>query len=112
MNVLSSATDTYDIALAAQNTDICETMFDGDPADPKMQEKLDYSQTFAFRDFILRKNPYEYEFSTIDVSKTRKVAKEEDYFTLFEFSAKWDPVPSMLCQNHKNMIKGFMVNVL
>lgn len=105
---MCSATDTYDIALAAENTDICQSMFDGDPAAPDMQESLDYSVTFAFKDFILSKNPQEYEFSNIDVTRTRKISKPDDYFTLFDFSAKWDPVPTMLCQNHLNMIKGFM----
>jgi len=105
---MCSATDTYDIALAAENTDICESMFDGDPADPDCQKKLDYSETLAFKDFTLVRNPVEYEFSDIDVTRTRKVSKENDYFTLFDFSAKWDPVPTMLCQNHTKIIKGFM----
>ncbi|OFY19993.1 MAG: asparagine synthetase B [Bacteroidetes bacterium GWF2_33_38] len=105
---MCSATDSYDIALSSENTDVCEHMFDGDAADAHMQEKLDYSQTFAFKDYTLSKNPLEYEFSNIDVSTSRKVNKDEDYFTLFEFSAKWDPIPTMLCQNHTNMIKGFM----
>ena len=105
---MCSATDTYDIALAAQNTDICASMYDGDPADPNAQQKLDFSQTFAFENFSLVKDPYEYEFSNIDATKTRKVPKSQDYFTLFEYSAKWDPIPTILCQNHKNMIKGFM----
>lgn len=105
---MCSATDSYDIALAASKVDIVEQMFDGDPADPNMQEKLDFSQTFAFENFKLSRNPYEYEFSNIDVTDTRKVNENEDYFTLFEFSAKWDPIPTMLCQNHTNIIKGFM----
>jgi len=105
---MCAATDTYDIALAAEGVDICESMFDGDGADPKAQDKLDFDKSFAFKDFILSKNPYEYEFSTIDATQTRKVNPDEDYFTLFEFSAKWDPVPTMLCQSHNNMIKGFM----
>ncbi|MCK5822617.1 MAG: asparagine synthetase B [Bacteroidales bacterium] len=105
---MCSATDTYDIALASENVDICESMFDGDPGDPDMQQKLDFSKTFAFKDFTLVRNPYEYEFSDIDVTTTRKVQKNSDYFTLFDFSAKWDPVPTMLCQNHTNIIKGFM----
>ena len=105
---MCSATDTYDIALAAEGIDICSSEFDGDAADPNAQSKLDYSKTFAFKDFSIIKNPYEYEHSNIDVSKSRKVPKENDYFTLFDFSAKWDPVPTMLCQNHTNMIKGFM----
>jgi hypothetical protein len=105
---MCAATDTYDIALSAIGIDICESMFDGDPADKAMNEKLDFSRTFAFQNFHLVTNPYEYEFSDIDVTDTRKVIRENDYFTLFEFSAKWDPIPTMLCQNHNNLIKGFM----
>jgi len=105
---MCAATDTYDIAQAAQGVDICESMFDGDPADPDMNSKLDFTNTLAFQNFTLSRNPYEYRFSDIDVSTTRKVSREQDYFTLFQFSAKWDPVPTMLCQNHANMIKGFM----
>ncbi|MCX6256666.1 MAG: asparagine synthetase B [Bacteroidia bacterium] len=108
MFAMCSATDTYDVALSAEGTDICESMFDGDPADPDAQDKLDYSKTFAFKDFKLVKNPMIYEISDIDVTHTRKVNKSEDYFTLFEFSAKWDWVPTMLCQDHTMMIKGFM----
>ena len=104
---MCSATDSYDIALAAQNTDICDVMFDGDAMDPKAQSKLDYSQTFAFENFTLVTNPLIYEFSDIDVNK-RNVDPKEDYFTLFDFSAKWDPVPTMLTQNHTRVIKGFM----
>jgi hypothetical protein len=105
---MCAATDTYDIALAATGVDICEHMFDGDPADKQAQEKLDFSRTFAFKDFKLVKSPYEYEFSNIDATTSRKVVRENDYFTLFDFSAKWDPIPTMLCQNHNNLIKGFM----
>ncbi|HPJ78400.1 MAG TPA: hypothetical protein P5086_08095 [Prolixibacteraceae bacterium] len=105
---MCAATDTYDIALSAAGIDICEPMFDGDPADKDMNSKLDYSRTFAFRNFQLVTNPYEYEFSDIDVTESRKVIRENDYFTLFDFSAKWDPIPTMLCQNHNNLIKGFM----
>lgn len=105
---MCSATDTYDIALAAKDVDLCEYMYDGDPSDINAQKKLNFNQTFAFKDFILSKNPYEYEFSSIDVTQTRKVSKNKDYFTLFEFSAKWDPVPTMLCQNHTMIVKGFM----
>ncbi len=105
---MCAATDTYDISLAAAGIDICETMFDGDPADQHAQEKLDFSRTFAFRNFHLVESPYEYEFSDIDATTTRKVIRENDYFTLFDFSAKWDPIPTMLCQNHNNLIKGFM----
>jgi len=105
---MCSATDTFDIALAAEGVDICDSPFDGDPMDPQAQEKLDFDKTLAFRDFTLEKNPYVYEYSNIDVTLYRKVPKEQDYFTLFEFSAKWDPVPTMLCQNHETVIKGFM----
>jgi hypothetical protein len=105
---MCAATDSYDISMAAVGIDICEYMFDGDPADKNAQEKLDFSHTFAFRDFKLNMDPYAYEFSDIDVTDTRKVVRENDYFTLFEFSAKWDPIPTMLCQNHRNLIKGFM----
>ena len=105
---MCAATDTYDIAQAAQGVDICEAMFDGDPADPDMNSKLNFNNTLAFQNFTINRNPYEYKFSDIDVSTTRKVAREQDYFTLFQFSAKWDPVPTMLCQNHTNLVKGFM----
>lgn len=105
---MCSATDTFDIALSAEQTDICSHEFDGDPMDENAQEKLDFNKTFAFQNFTLETNPSVYEFSSIDVTQTRKVRQDEDYFTLFDFSAKWDPVPSMLCQNHNNMIKGFM----
>jgi hypothetical protein len=105
---MCAATDTYDISLASAGIDICEPMFDGDPADQGINEKLDYTGTLAFRNFQLVTNPYEYEFSDIDVTDTRKVLRENDFFTLFEFSAKWDPIPTMLCQNHANVIKGFM----
>ncbi len=105
---MCSATDSYDIALAADGTDICEKMFDGDPADRSAQSKLNFGNCFAFTDFELSMNPYEYEYSTIDATNTRKVSKDADLFALFEFSAKWDPVPTMLCQNHEQIIKGFM----
>jgi len=105
---MCAATDTYDITRAAGETDICEAMFDGDPADPTMNDHLDFGHTLAFHNFTINRNPYEYKFSNIDVSTTRKVPREQDYFTLFQFSAKWDPVPTMLCQNHVNMVKGFM----
>lgn len=106
---MCSAPDSYDVALAAEGVDICDTPFDGDPQDPQAQKKLDFSKTFAFTNFKISTNPYEYEISSIDVSLTRRAVKpEDDYFALFEFSAKWDPVPTMLCQNHERIIKGFM----
>ncbi|TVQ77848.1 MAG: asparagine synthetase B [Flavobacteriales bacterium] len=105
---MCSATDTYDIALAAEGLDICESMYDGDPSTPNYNNKLDFSRTFAFRNFTLVTNPMEYEYSNIDVTNTRNVKPESDYFGLFEFSAKWDVVPAMLTQNHTRVIKGFM----
>ena len=105
---MCSGTDTFDIALAAANTDICERMFDGDPADPAAQQKLNYTQTFAFHNFQLDENPLSHSFSNIDVTPGRQVSRENDFFTLFDFSAKWDVVPSMLTQNHDKVIKGFM----
>ena len=109
MFAMCAATDTYDIALAAAGVDIVESMFDGDRADPNAQSKLDFSNTFAFQNFQLIRNPYEYEFSTIDVDpQTRGLTQENDYFNLFEFSAKWDPIPTMLVQNHERIVKGFM----
>lgn len=105
---MCSATDSYDIALAAEHTDICEYMFDGDGKSPHAQQELDFSKSIAFKDFQLVSNPNIYEFSDIDVTRSRKVAKNQDFFTLFEFSAKWDPVPTMLCQNHSQIIPGFM----
>lgn len=105
---MCSATDTYDIALSAEGVDICETMFDGDPMDPQAQQKLDFSKTFAFHNFQLRTNPMEYEHATIDNTMFRRVQQQTDFFTLFEFSAKWDPIPTMLTQNHETLIRGFM----
>lgn len=105
---MCAATDTYDISLAAVGIDICESMFDGDPMEANVDEKLDFQNTFAFENFKLEKSPYVYEFSNIDATDHRHVARENDYFTLFDFSAKWDPIPTMLCQNHHNLIKGFM----
>ena len=105
---MCSATDSYDIALAAQNTDICAHMFDGDPIESGAQNKLDFSKTLAFKDFSLVTNPNQYEFSSIDATSNRKIKAEVDFFTLFDFSAKWDPIPTMLCQNHTRVVKGFM----
>ncbi|HEY3386798.1 MAG TPA: asparagine synthetase B [Saprospiraceae bacterium] len=107
MFAMCSATDSYDIALAAEGIDICAEVFDGDAQDPQAQSKLDFSKCFAFKDFELVTNPMEYEFSTID-HRNRNVLPERDYFTLFTFSAKWDPVPTMLTQNHTTTVKGFM----
>ncbi|MEP3388682.1 MAG: asparagine synthetase B [Reichenbachiella sp.] len=106
---MCSATDTYDIALSAEGVDICESMFDGDPADPQAQNKLDFSKTFAFENFSLESNPYIYEFSNIDNQPNQRgLTENNDYFSLFQFSAKWDPIPTMLTQNHEHIIKGFM----
>ena len=110
MFAMCSATDSFDIALAAEGVDICETMFDGDPAEPDYQNKLDFSKTFAFKNFTLVKNPTEYEFSSIDMTQERtyQIDRTSDYFSLQEYSAKWDPIPTMLCQNHTLLVKGFM----
>ena len=106
---MCSGTDSYDIALAAEHTDICESMFDGDGADPAAQSKLDFNGTFAFENFLLEKNPLKYEFSSIDATDIHsKIGQMKDFFTLFEFSAKWDVIPTMLTQNHEQVIKGFM----
>ena len=105
---MCSGTDSYDIALSAENIDICEHMFDGDKADPQAQSKLNYNNTLAFKNFKLKMNPLEYEFSDIDGTTLHRIPETQDLFTLFEFSAKWDIVPTLLCQNHTNVIKGFM----
>jgi hypothetical protein len=108
MFAMCSATDSFDIALSADGVDICEPMFDGDGSDAGYQNKIDYSKTFAFKDFLLETSPNVYEFSSIDMTRKRSIPKTTDYFTLMEFSAKWDPIPSMLCQNHTALVKGFM----
>jgi hypothetical protein len=108
MFAMCSATDSFDIALSAEGVDICEPMFDGDPSDGNYQTKIDFTKTFAFKDYILDRKPEHYEFSSIDMTEKRQVPMEKDYFTLMEFSAKWDVIPSMLCQNHTQLVKGFM----
>ena len=108
MFAMCSATDSFDIALSAEGVDICETMFDDDPSDPGYQGKINYGNTFAFKNFILERSPMVYEFSSIDMTSKRKINKETDYFTLMDYSAKWDPIPTMLIQNHTSLIKGFM----
>lgn len=105
---MCSGTDTFDIALSAEGVDIAPAQFDGDPADPNAQQQLDYNKTLAFTDFSLVMNPAEYEYSDIDVPvQLNQVDQSLDFFTLFEFSAKWDPVPTMLTQNHVSSIRGF-----
>ena len=106
---MCSATDTYDIALAAEGVDIVESMFDGDPADPNAASKLDFSRTFAFENFDIIPNPYIYEFSSIDMQPTERKGMHEqnDFFTLFDFSAKYDVIPTILTQNHTRIVKGF-----
>jgi hypothetical protein len=108
MFAMCSATDSFDIALSADGVDICEPMFDGDGSDPGYQNKIDYGNTFAFKDFILERNPNVYEFSSIDMTRKRDIPMTTDYFTLMDYSAKWDPIPSMLTQNHTALVKGFM----
>lgn len=108
---MCSAPDSYDVALAAEHVDICDVMFDGDPMQPDAQHQLDFSKTFAFKDFRISTNPNEYEISTIDIddrTHQQRVNEKNDFFTLFEFSAKWDWVPTMLTQNHTRIIHGFM----
>lgn len=111
MFAMCSATDSFDIALSAEGTDICEPMFDGDASEANYQSKIDYKATFAFKDYILERNPMTYEFSDIDTTLEHSkgaMTMENDYFTLMEYSAKWDPIPTMLCQNHTQLVKGFM----
>ncbi|WP_286966704.1 asparagine synthetase B [Flavobacterium sp. UBA4854] len=108
MFAMCSATDSFDIALAADGVDICEAMFDGDPSESNYQSKLNYNNSFAFKNFTLERRPEVYEFSDIDMTTKRRIPMDKDYFTLMEFSAKWDPIPSMLCQNHTQLVKGFM----
>jgi len=107
---MCSAPDSYDVALSADGVDICDVMFDGDPIDRNAQSKLNFENCFAFENFNLTINPYEYEISSIDVTETRpkNLRKDDDFFLLFDFSAKWDQVPSMLCQDHEQLIHGFM----
>ncbi len=108
MFAMCSATDSFDISLSAEGVDICEPMFDGDGSDPNYQSKINYAKTFAFKDYNLERSPMVYEFSSIDMTRKRKIPKQTDYFSLMDFSAKWDPIPTMLCQNHTALVKGFM----
>jgi hypothetical protein len=109
MFAMCSAADTYDIALAANGVDMVHELFDGDGIDPQAQQKLDFSQTLAFQDFEVYLEPYYREFSSIDNQRhERGIQPQHDYFQLFTFSAKWDPIPTMLTQNHEKTIKGFL----
>lgn len=108
MFAMCSATDSFDIALAAEGVDICETMFDGDPSEADYQSKIDFNKTLAFTNFVLERSPTTYEFSSIDMTRKRKIPRTSDYFSLMNYSAKWDPIPTMLCQNHTSLVKGFM----
>jgi hypothetical protein len=109
MFAMCNATDTFDIALAAEGTDIVESIYDGDGSNPNVSKNLDYSKGFAFKDYSLIMDPYIVEFSDIDnQDNERGVTENNDYFNLFQFSAKWDPIATMLTQNHQNLIKGFM----
>ncbi len=106
---MCSGTDSYDIALAAEGVDICASEFDHDPIDPGCQQKIDFSRSFAFRDFRLITDPMIYEFSDIDATDIHsRIGQTRDFFTLFDFSAKWDVVPTMLCQSHEQVVRGFM----
>ncbi|WP_339625169.1 asparagine synthetase B [uncultured Winogradskyella sp.] len=108
MFAMCSATDSFDIALSAEGIDICEPMFDGDGSDAGYQNKINFSKTFAFKDYILERSPNVYEFSSIDMTRKRQIPFKTDYFSLMEYSAKWDPIPTMLTQNHTSLVKGFM----
>jgi hypothetical protein len=105
---MCSATDSYDIALAAEGVDIVDVPYDGDPVDPAAQRRLDFERTIAFRDFTLRTDPYVYEYSDLDVTMEAVPRGRNSFFTLFDFSAKNDPVPSMLTQNHTNAVPEFL----
>ena len=108
---MCSATDSFDIALATQNTDAAHEAFDGSPIDVDLEKKIDYNNTLAFYDFSIITNPMIYEYSDIDFPQSENInakGAEADFFTLFDFSAKYDPVPAMLTQNHSRTIKGFM----
>lgn len=106
---MCSGTDSFDIGLGAEGVDICTAEFDGDPIDPQAQQKLDFNKTFAFRDFKLVTDPMVYEFSDIDATDIHsRIGQTRDFFTLFDFSAKWDIVPTMLCQSHEQVVRGFM----
>jgi hypothetical protein len=106
---MCSGTDSYDIALAAEGVDICTAEFDHDPIDPQAQQKIDFARGFAFKDYRLVVDPNVYEFSDIDATDIHsRIGQTRDFFTLFDFSAKWDLVPSMLCQSHEQVVRGFM----
>ena len=108
---MCSGTDSFDIALAAEHVDIQEAVFDGSPSDPRAQEKLDFNNTFAFQNFHIIKDPMVYEYSDIDGTELRNqrlITEKSDQFTLFDFSAKWDVIPTMLTQCHVDVINGFM----
>ncbi len=109
MFAMCNATDTFDVALAAEGVDIVESVYDGDPADKSANQKLNYDATLAFRDFKVVLPAYEVEFSEIDNQQEQRGLHEgNDFFTLFQFSAKWDPIPTMLTQNHSTLLKGFL----
>lgn len=108
---MCSATDSYDIALAADGIDICAAVYDGDNADPNAQSLLNFNNTFAFQDFQLERNPFTYEYSNIDSRPNNRppaLSEDNDFFALFEFSAKFDLIPTLLTQNHTRIVKGFM----
>ena len=106
---MCSGTDSYDISLAATGLDICESMYDGDPAESNYQSKLDYKKSLAFKDFTIVQNPMQYEFSDIDATNDHiTLGQTKDVFSLFDFSAKWDVVPTMLTQSHRRVVSGFM----
>ncbi len=106
---MCSGTDSFDIALAAEEVDICDPVFDGDAIGQDAQNKLDYDRGLAFKDYQIITDPMVYEFSDIDATEAHSKTKQiNDFFTLFDFSAKWDVVPTMLTQSHERVIPGFM----
>ena len=108
---MCSATDSFDIALSVMNVDVAHSVFDGSGINKNLYEKIDYNNSLAFTDFKIITDPMIYEYSDIDYPQSNNVVvrgADADYFSLFEFSAKYDPVPTMLTQNHVPVIKGFM----
>ena len=105
---MCSACDTYEIALAAEGVDICDEVFDRDPVENDYERKLEYDNCLAFENFAVMPDPYIYEHSDIDTYNEAIIRGPETYFSLFDFSAKFDPVPTMLVQNHTALVKEFL----
>jgi len=108
---MCSATDSFDIALSYYSIDFAHSIYDGTPIEEQNLNEINYNNGIAFKDYELYLDPTIYEYSNIDFPSSHQPntrSAESDYFTLSGFSAKWDPVPSMLIQNHVNNINGFM----